>query len=126
VKQCISVQPGIRARLVPHVLKMGARPHRKDGKSLSSGRIVDTGLTIGPMTDKGRLPDGNDQRAICISPRNTYGKPMSNEQSRNSESQKVLSRPSAKEIYVQVAGSARDELKRSKQTLPFVGIPVRV
>jgi formate/nitrite transporter FocA (FNT family) len=46
---------------------------------------------------------------------------MSNEQSRNSESQKALSRPSAKEIYVQVAGSARDELKRSVLSLGISG-----
>ena len=38
-----------------------------------------------------------------------------------SEPQKELSRPSAKEIYVQVAGNARDELKRSVLSLGISG-----
>ena len=38
-----------------------------------------------------------------------------------SEPQKELSRPSAKEIYVQVAGNARDELKRSVLSLSISG-----
>ncbi|MGC2404140.1 MAG: formate/nitrite transporter family protein [Acidobacteriaceae bacterium] len=47
---------------------------------------------------------------------------MSNEQqSGGSGSQKELSRPSAKEIYVEVAGNARDELKRSVLSLGISG-----
>src|SRR5947199_8719855 len=46
---------------------------------------------------------------------------MSSEQEQNSGAQKELSRPSAKEIYVQVAGSARDELKRSVLSLGISG-----
>jgi formate/nitrite transporter FocA (FNT family) len=46
---------------------------------------------------------------------------MSEEQGRSSGSQKELSRPSAKEIYVEVADSARDELKRSMLSLAISG-----
>ena len=50
------------------------------------------------------------------------GELMSNEpQGGGSEPQKELSRPSAKEIYVQVADNARDELKRSVLSLSISG-----
>src|ERR1700743_1894963 len=39
----------------------------------------------------------------------------------DSEPQKELSRPDAKEIYVQVAANARDELKRSALSLSISG-----
>jgi formate-nitrite transporter family protein len=42
-------------------------------------------------------------------------------QARDSGQQKDLSRPSAKEIYVEVAGNARDELKRSVLSLGISG-----
>lgn len=48
---------------------------------------------------------------------------MSDEsQGNNPEPQKELSRPTAKEIYVQVAGNARDELKRSAIALSLSGL----
>jgi formate/nitrite transporter FocA (FNT family) len=40
----------------------------------------------------------------------------------NAQPQKELSRPTAKEIYVQVAGNARDELKRSVLSLGISGL----
>ncbi len=43
------------------------------------------------------------------------------QQGGDSGSQKELSRPTAKEIYVQVAGNARDELKRSVLSLGISG-----
>jgi formate-nitrite transporter family protein len=47
---------------------------------------------------------------------------MSDKQPRsNADPQKELSRPSAKEIYVEVAGNARDELKRSVLSLGISG-----
>jgi formate/nitrite transporter FocA (FNT family) len=47
---------------------------------------------------------------------------MNNEpQGSGSEPQKELSRPSAKEIYIQVADNARDELKRSVLSLSISG-----
>jgi formate/nitrite transporter FocA (FNT family) len=46
---------------------------------------------------------------------------MSDEHGSGSGSQKELSRPSAKEIYVEVAGNARDELKRSMLSLGISG-----
>ncbi|SEC27989.1 formate/nitrite transporter family protein [Terriglobus roseus] len=48
---------------------------------------------------------------------------MSDEsQGGSSQPQKELSRPTAKEIYVQVAGNARDELKRSGLSLGISGL----
>jgi formate/nitrite transporter FocA (FNT family) len=47
---------------------------------------------------------------------------MGKEQRRVSGPQKELSRPSAKEIYVEVAGNARDELRRSLLSLGISGL----
>ena len=46
---------------------------------------------------------------------------MSQQQGNGSGPQKKLSRPSAKEIYVEVAGNARDELRRSVLSLGISG-----
>src|SRR5277367_3180320 len=60
--------------------------------------------------------------AIRISVHEPRGGPMSNEQlGSGSGPQKELSRPSAKEIYVEVAGNARDELRRSVLSLGISG-----
>jgi formate/nitrite transporter FocA (FNT family) len=69
-------------------------------------------------------PRGCDLRILCISASGAKRTSMNDEtQGGNSQKpQKELSRPTAKEIYVQVARNARDELKRSALSLGISGL----
>jgi hypothetical protein len=92
---------------------------------------VEAGTEIGPMTDQ-RVDFLMETISALSSshPRNTYGKPMSNEQSRNPIAESAFP-PKGNGDLCPGAGSARDELKRSVLSRHFrlrpehlYGVPV--